>query len=174
MLAQIRHWLAAPIFTDDREKTQRARLFDGLLVSGIPLVLAVMLGGWITNTAHLAATGIGILAIGLLALCRYWVSKGWIDLVATAIILCGLVIITADIALLGTIRAPVTATYIVLILVAGLAFDDRRILVVGGLCSLAVAGLIAAELAGWLPKPDYGVTPLQWITWTALFLWIGT
>jgi diguanylate cyclase (GGDEF)-like protein/PAS domain S-box-containing protein len=60
-----------------------------------------------------------------------------------------------------------------LIVVAGVLFDLRGTIVASIASSLAVLGLILAENAGILPRPDYTVTITQWSTYTVLFGVIG-
>ena len=78
------------------------------------------------------------------------------------------------VALLGTIRAPMTSVLILLVIAAGLLFDLSGIISMTVICSLIIASLIGAENAGWLPRPDLSVTVTQWATYTAVFAWAGS
>ncbi|MBK7448082.1 MAG: sensor domain-containing diguanylate cyclase [Anaerolineales bacterium] len=69
----------------------------------------------------------------------------------------------------GTIRTPASSTYIAMIILAGLFFKWRGILIASIASSLAIAGLIAAENAGLLPTPNYSNSCLQWFAYTFLF-----
>ncbi len=61
-----------------------------------------------------------------------------------------------------------------LVITAGLLFDLGGMIVMAALCSLTVAGLIGAENAGWLPRPDLSLNVTQWATYTAVFTWAGS
>jgi diguanylate cyclase (GGDEF)-like protein len=51
----------------------------------------------------------------------------------------------------------------------GSIYQLRGLLLATAASSLAIAGLIVAENAGLLPRPDYAVGLTQWVTYTALF-----
>jgi len=55
------------------------------------------------------------------------------------------------------------------VLMTGLIFDRRGIVIGTIAASMAVLGLIVAENAGWLRPPSYDVGVTQWVTFTALF-----
>jgi len=61
---------------------------------------------------------------------------------------------------------------VLIVITAGLLFDRRELIITIVLSLLAVAGLIGAENAGWLPPPDYRVTFTQWVT-IAVILALG-
>ncbi|HSD84362.1 MAG TPA: PAS domain S-box protein, partial [Anaerolineae bacterium] len=77
--------------------------------------------------------------------------------------------ITVAAALLGTIRTPTTALYLLVVVAGGLLFDVDGIVATSIASSLATLGLVTAQNAGWLPSPDYAVNITQWITYTGMF-----
>jgi PAS domain S-box-containing protein len=157
-----------PVFEGDEDKTRRAVLVNAMSLVTIALALIVIVGdllGGHTPPAVSAIDGVG-LVIGLAL--RAWLWRGGVRPAGAGIIAFTFIVITAGVALLGGVRAPATATYLLVVILAGLLFDWGGILVAGALSSLAIGGLILAENAGWLPRPDYAVTVTQWVTYTFL------
>ncbi|MBM4046575.1 MAG: PAS domain S-box protein [Planctomycetes bacterium] len=118
--------------------------------------------------------GANLLAVGFCLMLRSWMRRGWVGLASVGLLVMGLVLISATVANLGTIRAPATAMYLLLVITGGLLFDLRGMAVTTALCSVLVGALIGAENAGLLPRPDYSVTITQWVAYTAIFVWTGS
>ncbi len=174
MMLQIKRWLAPPVFPDDEPKTRRAILLNSALLTSMVLALCLIAGNLAGGTVPAVVTG---LDIGLVAMClalRRWAYQGRVGLASGALLAVGLVGITLAVTMLGTIRTPSTALYMLLVIFAGLLFDLGGMIAMTVLCSLAIAGLIVAENTGWLPRPDYAVTITQWFTYTVLFVWVGS
>ncbi|VVB66940.1 Methanogenesis regulatory histidine kinase FilI [uncultured archaeon] len=118
-----------------------------------------------------------IVNVAALASCLvlyYWLRRGRVRSASIGLMILGFIGITAAVASLGTIRAPSTALYLLLIITAGLLFDLRGMIITIALSSLAVAALIMAERMGLLPPADYSVTVTQWIAYMAIFGWTGS
>jgi PAS domain S-box-containing protein len=170
MLSAIRCWLSPPVFEGNADKTRRAVLVNAVSLAAAAFVLLLIAGNWL-GSGHTPPL---VLAIdgGMATLClilRAWMRRGGVRPAGAGLIALCFVGLTAGVALMGSVRAPATAAYLLVVILAGLLFDQRGLLVAGALSSLAVGGLIVAENAGWLPRPDYAVGVTQWVTYTALF-----
>jgi len=174
MMRHIKRWLEPPLFADDAVKTRRAGLLVSIWQTAMLILLFIILGGLIGGRTPWAVLGVDftVLAVGLIL--YYWTHQGRVGLAGGGLLAVALVAITLGTAMLGTIRTPTTAIYILLIIMAGALFDLSGMLIMTALCSLAVATLIVAENAGLLPPPDYTVTITQWATYTALFIGVGS
>ncbi len=169
MKIQIDHWLAPPVFEGDKEKTWRAGLLNAIIIVCIIFSAVVfsgnLLGGRIPTTT--------LVIDGIMFTVSLWLRRllfnGKVTLTGITLIIIGFIVLAAGIASLGTIRTPSTAVFLLLVIVAGLLFDLRGLLASILSSSLAVLGLILAENAGILPRPDYTVNITQWITYTTLF-----
>ncbi len=170
----IRTLLAPPVFLGDETKTLRANLLNSAVLTLLALGLCIMAGNLAGGKVPVAVIGVDIVVFAACLVLRRWAFQGRIGLAGGALLAIGLLAITVGVALLGTVRAPATAMYMLLVIAAGLVFDLGGMLVMIVLSSLAIAGLIVAENAGWLPRPDYAVTITQWVTFTALFAWAGS
>jgi diguanylate cyclase (GGDEF)-like protein/PAS domain S-box-containing protein len=168
MIPTIKRWFAPPVFEGDEEKTRRANLLNigAMAIVTIPAlaILGNLIGGKIPTSTFLTA----LLAITIGLLLRHWLQRGKIATTGIGLMVIGFLLLTGAIASLGTIRAPTTATYLFFVILAGVLFDLRGTIFASIASSLAILGLILAENAGLLPRPDYAVTVTQWITYTAL------
>ena len=174
MIDRARRWLAPPVFPDDEVKTRRATLLNYILLTFLVLVAFILIGallGGRTPSAVLITTALVWIVCLVL---RTWLQHGWLALASAGLMACGLGAIAIDVALLGTVRAPVTSVLVLLVIAAGLLFDLGGIILMTVICSLTVAGLIGAENAEWLPRPDLSMTVTQWATYTAVFAWAGS
>lgn len=174
MMLQIKRWLAPPVFPDDEPKTRRAILLNSALLTCMMLALFLFAGNLAGGTAPAAVMGLDIGAVAMCLVLRHWANQGRAGLASGALLAVGLVSITMAVVILGTIRTPSTAVFMLLVIFAGLMFDLGGMIAMTVLCSLAIAGLIVAENTGLLPSPDYAVTISQWVTYTALFVWVGS
>jgi hypothetical protein len=165
--------LAPPVFPGDEVKTLRAKLLNYALWANVALMACCALAGLVgTNVPQPVVALEFFFGLASLTL-RRRLLQGEVRWASAVLMGGGFVAATAAIALLGTIRVPVTGFYIALVVATGVLFDLRAMLRMIGLCSIAVGGLIVAENAGWLPRPDYSVTLTQWIVTTALFGCVG-
>lgn len=168
-MLQIKRWLAPPVFPNDAAKTCRASLLNIILLVSMAAGLLIFLGNLAGGKTPPAVTWTNMVSVGICLGLRRWLQTGQVKSVGVVFLALGMTLTTGSIAVLGTIRTPSTALFFLVIVVAGLLFDVTGLLIVTGLSSLAVAGLILAEAAGLLPAPDYSVTITQWSTYTTIF-----
>jgi len=166
----IMRWLAPPVFAGDEEKTRQASLINVIGIASLVFILLLLAGSLLagnTPTTILVVEFLFGSAVILYLLRR--LRSGKVTLARVGIIVFGLVYITGVIASIGTIRTPTAAILVFWVLMTGLLFGLRGILIGTPTASLAVLGLIVAENAGWLRQPFQGVGLVQWLTFTALF-----
>jgi len=166
----IKRWLAPPVFEGDEEKTRQARLVNMIGLSCLLLLLVLLAGSLLAGSTPTRILIIDFL-VGSTAFLQTlrWLRRGRVTLARFAIIIFGLVYITGVIASIGTVREPTAGIFVFWVLMTGLLFGLRGILIGTPAASLAVLGLIVAENAGWLRQPSDAVGLTQWITFTALF-----
>jgi hypothetical protein len=168
----IRTLLTPPDFPGDEMEILRAKLLHYALLANVALMVLCVTAALVGNLPALVIElEIGFAAASLVL--RHWLFQGRIRLASGVFVGLGCLVITAAIARLGTIRGPATGFYMPLVIAAGVFFGLRGLLIMIGLGALAVAGLIGAENAGLLPRPEYAVTITQWIATTALFATVG-
>lgn len=169
MKTNIKRWLQPPIFEGDEAKTRRASLLNTISILILLYLNVVIAANLIGGRIPISVTLLDILLVLVILLMRSFLWRGNITLVGGVMAILGFLLITVVNAMLGTIRTPTTATYLFVVILAGLLFDWPGILVTTIASSLAVMGLILAENAGLLPQPDYTVTFTQWFSYTGLF-----
>ncbi len=174
MMLQIKRWFAPPVFQNDEAKTRRAMLLNAALINVLAFVPVLLIGNVIGGRTPLPVLGANALAFAFCLVLRAWMRRGRVRLASMGLMTMGLVLITASAASLGTIRAPTTAMYLLMVITGGLLFDLSGMVITTALCSLLIGGLIGAENAGLLPRPDYSVTITQWIAYTVIFGWTGS
>ena len=179
VVVSIKRWLAPPIFQGDEVKTRRATLLDQTLLIHLALALVVLAGNLVGGRTPAPILAAEAAMVPLCLVLRHWSRQGRVRLVGLILLSIDLIGITVFDAILGTIRTPTTAFYLVIVVGAGLIFDVGGILGTTAFSSLAVLGLVWAENSHLLPSPDYAVTITLWVTYTALFglagglAWLG-
>jgi len=165
----IDRWLEPPVFEGDEEKTRRASLINMIGMISIVFTLVVMAGAWLGDKTPASTLIIDVAGCAVILQFVRWLRSGRVTLAGAGMVIFGFVYVTAVTASIGTIRTPTAAIFLFWVLMTGLLFDLSGILIGIAAASLAVLGLIAAENAGWLPRPSYDVGLTQWVTFTALF-----
>jgi PAS domain S-box-containing protein len=169
MIHSIKRWLAPPVFPEDEERTGQIALINATLLGPILLLLVflVILCFDRSLPRTLLIVDLGALALSLQGL--RWLHAGKVGLAVAGLVLVGYLGTTAVNISLGTVRTPMASMYLFWVLMAGAVFHLRGLLLATGVSSLTILGLILAENAGRLPKPDYSVGLTQWVTYTSLF-----
>ena len=169
----LRRRFAPPVFPGDEKKTLRAEILHYTLLGNIGLmvccVVAYLLNRQLPYQLLVLELGFGAFTFLLHRL----MLRGWVQTASFGLLAYAFIAITLGVSQLGTIRVPTTGFYVALVLAAGFLFDLAGMITLVVLSSLAVGGLIIAENAGLLPRPDYTVTLTQWIITAALLASVG-
>jgi PAS domain S-box-containing protein len=176
MIHLIKQWYAPPIFPDE-DQTRRARLVNILLSTFITLmpftVIAAVIGQDTPTISLIVTTLVWVILVWL----RSQMRRGHLAVAGYGLLLGMMLLVTAILVLRGTIRAPVIAAYLLLVVTAGLLLDRRAVIITTVSVAVLVLVLILAERAGMLPPPLLGpVTITQWVTFivplvaTAVFI----
>ncbi|MCM2275952.1 MAG: hypothetical protein NDI75_14285 [Candidatus Didemnitutus sp.] len=165
--------LSAPQFPDDPRRARKGRLFNLCFWFCNVLVWFTVVGNLIGGQIPWVVTSVSVAGLALGPLLHYWAHHGRLELASGTLLALLFIALTTACALLGTIRVPSSAYFVVLVVISGLLFERRGLLLMTVLSSAAIGGLILAENAGALPRPDYRVTITQWISMTALLACVG-
>ena len=172
MLNHIQRWLAPPVFPGDETKTRHAGLLNLVLLTLMVLAVMLFIADGLSGQHVLALAVLVVAFVACLGL-LVWMRRGHVQPASVGCVALGLILTSAGTAALGSIRAPITALYFLMILIAGLLFDWKGAAVTAGLSSGAIVGLIWAENAGRLPRADASVGLTQWILFSTLFCLAG-
>jgi diguanylate cyclase (GGDEF)-like protein/PAS domain S-box-containing protein len=170
---KIQQALSPPVYDGDSTKTYRADLTHALILASAGFIFFLFIGNMLGGRISFSTQIVNILSFVVCVILYLLVRRGWVRFVGQVSIVVGIGLLTLAIASIGTIRAPATIIYLLYIIMAGLLFEHRAVLIATALSSLAVWGLIAAENMGFLPAPDYAVNISQWIAYTLFFLMSG-
>jgi diguanylate cyclase (GGDEF)-like protein/PAS domain S-box-containing protein len=168
-MTRIKRWLAPPVFEGDENRTLQASLLNMIGLTCVIFSVAVMAGALLGGKTPTVTLYIDVFACGIILLFLHWLRHGRLELARSGMVSFGLVYIIGVTASLGTIRTPTASILLFWVLMTGLLYDLKGIVIGTAAASLAVLGLIVAENSGWLRHPYYGVGVTQWITFTALF-----
>jgi PAS domain S-box-containing protein len=168
MLRTFIRWFQAPRFPEDEDKTRSALLLNVLLntfIIALPvLITGVLLGG---RVPRMEVITLGLIIAWLLVLgLRYVMLAGWVSTAGSMLVGVIFLLTTFSIYNLGTIRAPATSFYILVIVMSGLILSQRAILWMAGLSIVTVLWLLNAEIQGVLPEPDFSVRITQGVTFS--------
>lgn len=142
-------------FADDIARTLRITLLTLMVILPV-LVLAVAL--YAKGVEALALAGLIPLVLALYALQR----AGRVEWAFTGIVV-GLIIYGCfGVALYGSIRGASILSFVGAIVMGGIFLRPRALAAAVAACIVALGGLVYAEQAGWLPKPNYTVGALHW------------
>ena len=175
MLKNFFRWFQSPRFPYDEDKTRRALLLNVLLntfIIALPvIIIGVLLGG---RVPRMEIITFGLIVAWLLVLgLRYTMLAGWVALAGLMLVAVIFLLTTFSIYNLGTIRAPATSFYMLVVVTSGLIVSKRAILWMAGLSTLTIIGLLNAELRGLLPEPDFSVRITQGVTYSVAMVIIS-
>jgi len=166
----MRHWFESPILQTE-EETQLARLVQRVAVVMLTWMALLFVIRFLV-LAENPARRMGFLALllggGLTVLL---VNRSGRPRLAALITVTSLVAFVTLAALGGGgIRAPSIATYLVIVIVAGMLLGRLAAALAAAACALAGLGLLIAEVEGLLPAPRVTHTPLSW--WLSVTGWL--
>ena len=167
--AQFKRWLAPPVFEGDEEKTWRASLLNAAIIIAMFMLIVIIAGDLVGGRMPPYLYIIDGVMLTIAYLLRSLLFKNKVSLAGILFISLGIILIAIAVASLGTIRTPTTVVFLLFIIVAGVLFEKKGLLYSTASSSFAIFGLIVAENAGLLPKPDYVVNITQWLSYTIIF-----
>lgn len=168
-LDSLRRWLKPPAFPDDLKKTRQASLVNMIALTCVVFIIVVMVGALKDHTVPYTTIIIDLIALAVIGIFLHWLRNGRVLAARIGLVGFGFIYVVGATASIGTIRTPTAAIFVFWVLMTGLLFGRRGILLGTTAASMAVAWLIFAQNAGWLHTATYQVGITQWITFTALF-----
>ncbi|MFM8320444.1 MAG: ATP-binding protein [Chloroflexota bacterium] len=173
MRAWFSNLLTPPRLSDDDEINRRARVLYVFGQISLLFLSLVVLGDLLGGRTPPLTILLDLLMMGNSVMLLIWIRRGWLNLAGWWLFVSGLLLATVGVGSVGTIRAPGAASYVLLVVCAGLVMGRRGMVLMTLGSSLAILVLALAERSGLLPPPDFTVTITQWITYTLLFALTG-
>ena len=166
---QARRWLAPPVFAGQLLMTRQASLVNMISLTCLAFIVVVMCGAALEQHPPVVTLLIDAFAFGVIVQFLRWLRSGKVLQARLGLVLFGYVYMVGATASLGTIRTPTASIFVFWVLMTGLLFGRTGIWLGTMAASLAVAGLIIAQNAEWLPLAKTTVSFTQWVTFTAVF-----
>ncbi len=171
MLKPIGHFLAAPVFEGDEDKTRTASLLNTILLTMLALAATFGIFSLITfpdPVPNLVAASVVVLVqLGALFVMR----RGRVQLASVLVSFAAWVIVTLVTLASGGVRTAGFMSYTAIILIAGFLLGGRAGIGFAGLSILVGSGILYAEINDILPPPLLLATPLSaWAGGTANFI----
>lgn len=143
--------------------TERARLIAAAQM-GTAVWCAVLLVGSVIVKFRPPLIAVHSLVILSMLIGRLLLRNGRVETAAVSLAVTVFSGVTASAAVLGTVRAPATVYYLIVVMLARVLFRGRGLMIAVGGSVTALAGLVAGERLELLPVPEPFVGPVQWIT----------
>lgn len=162
MVEYFRQFLASPVFEQDEEKTNRARVLHALLVS---IIITIFLTAAI-EIPYLAANKTGdlifrLLLLGLLLATRRLMVYGYVNPSSRGFIAGMWLLLSIFIACSGGLGSITSIYFLVLTVMAGLLLGPRTAIIVAVASALVGLGLVVAENAGYPLPRVFPLPPLM-------------
>jgi len=132
-------------------------------------MVLIVVGNLLDSTTPLGNFVIDFIFIGMFLFLRHLLFADRVKLVGNLIVIFAFILVTVSVASEGTILAPATTLFSLLVIISGFIFNLWGIITATIISSLMVAGLILAHHAGILPVPNYAESTFQWFVLTCAF-----
>ena len=165
----IQSFFSPPIFEGQERKTRQAVTLNASLWTIVAVLSVGHIGALLDSKVPLP---LSLLNLALLLTClaaRYLLHQGRVKLASTYVLYVATLYLTVILALLGTVRSPVTTAYLLVVIIAGMQFDRKVTIRTTLGISFILLGLILAEQNHLLNTPDYSVGVTVWLSYTFLF-----
>ncbi len=172
LLRARKKFLSPPVFPDDDEKTRIAAILYAMLLTITLLVPIVVISSMLDGNIRAQAIAAIIVFFFILLGLQIPMRKGYISLTASILVVIFTALITAFVAIDGTIRAPALIYFVLASVMAGLLISRQAALVSAIANSTIVFALLAAEINGLLPPPILSVSIAQGINFAVGSVWL--
>jgi len=169
MITSIKQWFAPPVFEGDDKKNYRVKLLNVTINLSVCFLVLVVVGNLLDSSTPPRNFVIDFIFIGMFLFLRRLLFADRVKLVGYLILISAGILLTVSVSSEGTILAPATALFSLLVIMSGFIFNLRGIIAATIISSLLVAGLILARHAGILPPPNYTESTFQWFVFTFTF-----
>jgi signal transduction histidine kinase len=170
MLAQLRRWIAPPVFEGDEEKTRVARLLHIILITVMTLVMMFSVPAFLL-TPEIGRVLIEILLAFWAVLMLVLLRRGYVYLAGFLLSFTLWAVVSYGTYEAGGFRGSTMSAYFGIILIAELLLGSRAGAIFG-LLSIAVTGLMYyGDISGWMPPPaSYATLAIFWIEFSVVVI----
>lgn len=173
MIKNLKRWLSPPVNSEDDEKNHRVTILNAMVIAGAILITLVFFANLFDPQTPLRNYIIDFIVAGVFLISRSALHKGKITFVGIGMLSACFLLIVLSISSEGSIRTPTITNLVLVIIISGILFEFKGILISITASSLAVYCLIYAENAGMLQSYHDSTSILQWFTLTVSFIITG-
>jgi GAF domain-containing protein/DNA-binding response OmpR family regulator len=162
-----KRFITPPVFPDD-ENTRNARIVHAVLIVVLAVVALYGLVGLVFGND---AASVILTVITLLLIIGIWIllQHGHVKAASLGLSIVLMINITLAVYITGSIRAPITAAYLLAIAIAGLLVSTQAAVGLLLVTAVILGVLLQAELNGQLPPYSPTVGPIQLATYLGIF-----
>ena len=162
MFENIKAWFEPPTATGNEEQERRANLLNVILNSGLILVVLITFANLFDPATPSRNYIIDLLMIAACLYLRIELHRRRLALASIGLMLAGFLISVASVASQGEVNGTAAVSFMLLVIMGGLLFQRKGVILTTTACALASLGLLWAANAGLLPQPDKAETLLDW------------
>ncbi len=166
MINTLKRWSQAPTFVGDEGKTYRASLINIVMLIGFLLICGVVIANLFDKQTPIRNYLIDLAALGVLSILRVGLAQGRVNNVGFGLVSFGFITSFLVVASEGTVLSPASMCFVLVVIISGILFGVRGLLISVIVSSLAVGSLIVAQNSRLLPASDASVTLSEWIVFT--------
>ena len=150
-------------FSSEVARTLRITLLTLAVILPV-LLLAVVLDSHTKPSEVMALAALMFALAGLYLLLR----TGRIEWVFSGLVALLIIYATAATAVYGSIRSTSSLAFVGAIVIGGIFLSSRALVAAVVASVIALGALVIAERTGWLPQPNYTVSALHWLIYSAV------
>ena len=171
----LKSFLSPPVFDGKDEKAQKVLNLNASLWTIIALIIIAPIGAFAGGEIPLFIIALSVISLLLCISARYALQQEWVPSALTGLctLFIGTLYITAIIISLGTLHAPITMAYALVIIIASLEFDQKGVIVTTAGISLLLLILILTEFNTLLTTQNQFTALTHWLSYTAFLVLIG-
>lgn len=168
------NWIHSPRFSNNEEENRHAEILNSLTLSVFLLMLVLLPIIFLTPQVRTSTKIIDSLFLLAAVFLRLRLSAGRVNQVGSWFILCGFILLTSVLISVGTYLSPTTSGYILLIILSGILFGTRGLILSVSASSLLVGCTLVAMRAGWMASAATTDNLTSWAVYSMIFGVIGT
>jgi GAF domain-containing protein len=150
-MLSIRQFFAAPTFVDDESRTRTASLLNVILWANLAVVLLSAFSLPLATTPGRGALVIGLMAWVVISV-RFLLRSGRVRLSAWLYSLLTWAAVTLLVILSGGVSSPMIASYVEIVIIAGLLLGGRAAITFAAFSIVFAVGIYWADVGGLLPE----------------------
>ncbi len=173
---ELKSFFSPPVFDGKDEKKHKEIILNASLWTVIALLIIAPIGTFAGGDTPPFIIALSVICLLLCLGAQYALQKGWGDytLIGICALIIGTIHITAIIIALGTLHAPITMAYALIIIIASLEFEKKGVIVTTTGILLILLEFLFTEHNSLLTPPNRTTALTHWGAYASFLILIGT